>query len=171
MSRYKANPLSRNDIRRFVRMLKRSVGMEDMLLFPVVEFMESILPIIIPDFQLEIVPVKEMGTKHGETYPSKSLIRIREDVYERAVAGEPRDRMTLAHEIGHLFIHDNDVIALCRMQPGEKLLPYEDPEWQADCFAGELLASSYLIKGFSEYEVMEKCNVSFMAARVQISKL
>ena len=43
---------------------------------------------IIPDFQLEIVPQNEMGNKHGETFPNKNIIRIREDVYERAVAVE-----------------------------------------------------------------------------------
>lgn len=115
-------------------------------------FLENILPILIPDFQLEIVPREEMGNKHGETYPSKNLIRIREDVYMNAVEGNGRDRLTIAHEIGHLLLHDDDSIALCRLEPNEKLKPYEDPEWQADAFGGELLASSYLIRGLTSAE-------------------
>lgn len=99
MSKYKAEPLSRNDIRRYVRKLKKSVGLDDMLMFPIIEFLENIIPMIIPDFRLEIVPKEEMGINHGETYPSKNLIRIREDVYERAVAGVPRDRLTIAHDM------------------------------------------------------------------------
>ena len=171
MSKYKAEPLSRNDIRRYVRKLKKSVGLDDMLMFPIIEFLENIIRMIIPDFRLEIVPKEEMGINHGETYPSKNLIRIREDVYERAVAGVPRDRLTIAHEIGHLFLHENDVIALCRMEPGETLKAYEDPEWQANCFGGELLASFYLIRGMSEEEVMKSCGVSAQAAHILVSKL
>ncbi|MDO5748982.1 MAG: ImmA/IrrE family metallo-endopeptidase [Planctomycetia bacterium] len=136
--------------------------------FPVVQFLENILTILIPDFQLEIVPQKEFGSKHGETYPSKNLIRIREDVYLGAVNGCGRDRLTIAHEIGHLFMHEDDSIALCKLGPNEKLRPFEDPEWQANAFGGELLASTYLIKGMSVAEVSKQCGVSMDAARVQL---
>ena len=145
--------------------------MEDELYFPILSFVENILPILVPDFQFEVVPESEMGNKHGETYPSKNLIRIREDIYLRAAAGEGRDRLTVAHEVGHLFLHEDDAIALCRLEPGEKLKPYEDPEWQADAFGGELLASSYLIVGMSQSEVERKCGVSSAAARVQLNSI
>ena len=171
MNCYKANAVSRNDIRRCVRELKKLVGMENVLYFPIVKFLENVLPVLIPDFQLEIVPKDEMRDKHGETFPDKCLIRIREDIYYGAIGGNGRDRLTLAHEIGHLLLHEGNGIALCRMQPGERLKSYEDPEWQADAFGGELLASSYLIKGMSESEVMRKCGVSSSAARVQLRTL
>ena len=171
MNCYKADAISRNDIRRFIRNLKKKVGLENNLYFPILFFVENILPILIPDFQIEVVPTSEMGNKHGETYPSNNLIRIREDVYLRAASGEGRDRLTIAHEVGHLFMHDDDFIALCRLAPNEKLKPYEDPEWQADAFGGELLASSYLIKGMSIYAVSKKCGVSLSAAQVQLSSL
>ena len=171
MNCYKADAVSRNEIRRFIRALKEKVGLESELYFPILPFVENILPILIPDFQFEVVPVTEMGNKHGETYPSKNLIRIREDVYLRAAAGEGRDRLTIAHEVGHLFMHEDDCIALCRLAPTEKLKPYEDPEWQADAFGGELLASSYLIKGMNPYAVSTKCGVSISAAQVQLRSL
>jgi len=168
MNCFKADACSRRDIQRFVYSLKKKVGLENELYFPVIEFLENVLPMIIPDFNYEIVSENEMGNKHGETYPSKNLIRIREDVYDRAVAGEGRDRLTVAHEIGHLFMHEDDCVALCRLEPDEKLKPFEDPEWQADCFGGELLASSYLIKGMRACEVEERCGVSGAAARCQL---
>ena len=132
------------------------------------QFLENILPILISDFQLEIVPQREMGNKHGETYPSRKLIRIREDVYMGAVDGCGRDRLTIAHEIGHLFLHEDDSIALCKLAPNEKLRPFEDPEWQSNAFGGELLASTYLIKGMTAVDVSEKCGVSMDTARVQL---
>ena len=76
--------------------------------------------------------------------------------------------MTVAHEIGHLFLHENDSVALCRLAPTDKLRAFEDPEWQADAFGGELLASSYLIKGMNELEVQISCGVSAAAARIQL---
>lgn len=171
MNCYKATGISRNDIRRYVRKIKKMVGLEDTLYFPILPFLENILPVLIPDFQLEIVPITEMGNKHGETYPSKNLIRIREDVYLRAATGEGRDRLTIAHEIGHLLLHEDTAIALCRLEPNQKLKPYEDPEWQADAFGGELLASSYLIQNMNEQQVQEKCGVSASAARCQLRAL
>ena len=171
MNCYKAAPLGREPIRSFIRQLKREIGLEYELYFPIIPFLEHILPILVPDFQLEILPEEEMGNKHGETYPSKNLIRIREDVYLNAVQGKGRDRLTIAHEIGHLFEHEDDAVAVCRLAPGEKLKPYEDPEWQADAFGGELLASSYLIEGMTANEVSQKCGVSLSAARVQLKAL
>ena len=168
---YKAAPVSRDDIRQLARTIKRSVGLEYTMYFPILQFVENILPFIIPDFQFEVVPETEMGGKHGETYPSKNLIKIREDVYLRAANGEGRDRATIAHEVGHLFMHEDESIALCRLEPEEQLKPYEDPEWQADAFAGELLASSYLIRGMTVTEVQTKCGVSSSAAHVQLSAL
>ena len=168
MSCYKASAISRKNIQSFIRYLKKMVHLENEMYFPVVQFLENILPILISDFQLEIVPQREMGNKHGETYPSRNLIRIREDVYLGAVAGCGRDRLTIAHEIGHLFLHEDDSIALCKLAPNEKLRPFEDPEWQANAFGGELLASTYLIKGMTAVDVSEKCGVSMDAARVQL---
>ena len=171
MNCYKASPRSRNDIRRFVRYIKQLTHLENELEFPIMIFFENILPTLISEFSMEIVPVSEMGNKHGETYPSKNLIRIREDVYERACAGSGRDKLTIAHEIGHLLMHDEDCVALCRLAPNEKLKAYEDPEWQANAFGGELLASSYLIKDMTIAEVQRKCGVSEDAARVQLNSL
>lgn len=168
---YKADAISRDEIRKYVRLLKKNVGLEYELYFPILSFVENILPILIPDFQFEVVPEAEMGNKHGETYPSKNLIRIREDIYLRAAAGEGRDRLTVAHEVGHLFLHEDDSIALCRLEPGDKLKPYEDPEWQADAFGGELLASSYLIEGMNSGEVEKMCGVSAAAAKVQLKSI
>ena len=171
MNCIKADPVSRENIRRFVRTIKRKVGLEYELYFPILPFVENVLPLFIPDFQFEVVPEAEMGGKHGETYPSKNIMRIREDVYLNAANGEGRDRLTIAHEVGHLFMHEDDSIALCRLAPAEHLRAYEDPEWQADAFGGELLASSYLIVGMSEREVQEKCGVSSSAAHIQLSAL
>lgn len=168
MDSYKAEAISRMDICRCVHELKGLIGLSEELNFPILPFVENALPGLVPDYQFEVLPCSEMGNKHGETYPSKHLIKIREDVYLRASEGKGRDRLTIAHEVGHLFMHNENNIALCRLEPNERLKPYEDPEWQANAFGGELLASTYLISGMNASEVSRKCGVSMDAAKVQL---
>jgi len=168
MNSNKAAPMSRKQIRRLIRYIKKQAGLENELYFPIIPFVENVLPLMFEDYQFEVVPIEEMGKKHGETFPNSNTIKIREDIYLRAVKGEGRDRMTIAHEVGHFFLHEKDSISLCRLAPGEKLKPFEDPEWQANAFGGELLASSYLIRNLSKNEVMNKCGVTFEAASIQV---
>jgi toxin-antitoxin system, toxin component family protein len=92
-----------------------------------------------------------MGAKHGETIPSENRIRIREDVYERACNGYGRDRLTMAHELGHLLLHRVEMITLAR-EDGD-IPPYKDPEWQANAFVGELLAPYEYIKDMSIIDI------------------
>lgn len=165
---YKAAPQSRDQLRRYVQYIKEKTGLQNEIYFPILPFVENVLPMMFPDYQFEILPKEVMGSKHGETYPNKNIIRIREDIYEGAASGKGRDRLTVAHEVGHFFNHEEDSIILCRLAPGQKLKPYEDPEWQADAFAGELLAPSHLIRNMSVQEVMLKCGVSEAAAKNQL---
>lgn len=69
--------------------------------FPIVQFIEWILPELGLDF--EIVPVEELGNAYGVTHTQKGIMTIREDVYDRAVDGNARDRFTLCHELGHFY--------------------------------------------------------------------
>ena len=53
----------------------------------------------------------------------------------------------------------------------KKVKTYSDPEWQAKCFAGELLVPAHLMKGCSAEEIVEECGVSYDAAKIQYRKL
>ena len=90
--------------------------------------------------------------------------------YTAACDNNGRARFTVTHEIGHFLIHTPDSIVLCRRIEGMKLPPNEDPEWQANTFAGELLAPSYLITNLSTRQVMELCGVSEKAAEIALTK-
>lgn len=167
---YKAKPISREIIRAYVKRIKTFLGLENTLPFPILKLVEVIFPTVFPNFNFEVLSKEEMGDKHGETNPEEGWIHIREDVYEGACNGKGRDRFTIAHEAGHFLMHKTSSITLCRMETTKKLKPYEDPEWQADAFAGELLAPSYLIEGMTPEEVSKNAIVSISAARVQLSK-
>lgn len=149
MSSYVAEPISRKKIRVITNIVRDTFDLKDERYFPVVEFLEMGLSEIDDDFNYEIESFQKMGGRHGVTYPEKSLIVLREDVYENAVEGVPRDRFTIAHEIGHYLMHRPEKIAFARKNSEEKLAAYLDPEWQANTFAGELLAPPHIIKNLS----------------------
>ena len=135
MANVVAQGISRKKIRAFTKYVRELSGMTDRLYFPVVEFLEIILPNLIDDFTYEIVEHSEMPDKEGETIPSLNTIKIREDVYEKATQGDGRARFTILHEVGHLLMHDNDRVALCRKSDNAPLKAYCGQNMFKNCSA------------------------------------
>jgi Zn-dependent peptidase ImmA (M78 family) len=171
MAEYIAKPTSRMKIRNFANGIREYLEWYDEKYFPVVEFLELVIPQLEPDFSYEIVPVEEMKHQYGLTYPDKKLICLREDVYEKAAEGTARDRFTIAHEIGHYFMHRPGELVLARNQNKEKIPAYQDPEWQANTFAGELLAPPQIITGLTAKEISLCCGVSLDVAKIQLKNI
>lgn len=155
--------LSRDKIRGFTRSIREACKWEDKTYFPIVQFIEWCLPEIDPEFEFIVAPASEMGDNYGLTNTAKHEIRIREDVYEAACAGNPRHRFTMCHELGHYLLHQPELISLAR----GAVPKYCEPEWQANTFAGELMAPYDLIQGMSVEEIAVKCGMSDQAARIQ----
>jgi len=162
---YIAAPMSRKAIRELALLIRDVVGLKDKDSFPVIPFLEKGLPQIDEDFVLEIKETAKMK-EYGIAYPKDRKIVLREDVYLKAIKDEPRDRFTIAHEIGHYIMHIPERIGLARTN--EKPKPYQDPEWQANTFAGELLAPSTAIDGLTINQVAEMYKVSKKVAEIQL---
>lgn len=160
--------MSRKEIRQLVEVVRDAVELTEKRYFPVAEFLELVLTTIDENFEYEVKTVEEMGSRYAVTYPEEKRIDIREDVYDRAADGNPRDRFTIAHEIGHYLMHSPSTVSFAR-DSGQRTPPYLDPEWQANTFAGELLAPPALIKGLSVERVMEECGVSRKVAGIQLN--
>ena len=131
--------------------------------FPIVHFIEWIMANPENGMELEILTKEEMQDTYGTTNTGSNKMRIREDVYEGAVRGNPRDRFTLCHELGHYFLHQPENISYAR---GD-IPAYRNPEWQANVFAAELLAPYELVKNMSTNEIAEKCGMSHQAAHIK----
>ena len=161
-------PLSRKDIQIMTERVRSSIKWDDPW-FPVVQFLEFGLPKIFPGFLFDVLSKSEMGDNHGATIPERNLIQIREDVFEGAFSGKGRDRMTIAHEIGHYFLHRDLPILTKKMPQGGSHKPFLDSEWQASCFAGELLIPVTLRgQRLVAQDISEKCGVSLDAANVTL---
>ena len=163
MPNTRAVAMSRNKIAEIAQIVLSAVELDDTLYFPVVHFIEIMAAEDSIDFNYELVEVNELAGTYATTNTSENVMYIREDVYKRAVKGNPRDRFTLCHEIGHYFLHRPETISNAR---GE-VPRYCDPEWQANAFAGELMAPRNLIKGMTSKEIAEECGMSMTAADIQ----
>lgn len=78
-----------------------------------------------------------MGDNLGLTQPG-GMILLREDVYEGACEGNGFHRFTVAHEIGHVIMH-SEQIGFARAFHNQNDKVYCNSEWQANEFAGSLL--------------------------------
>ncbi|MCU7932791.1 MAG: ImmA/IrrE family metallo-endopeptidase [Candidatus Thiodiazotropha sp. (ex Codakia rugifera)] len=166
---FEVPPLSRVQIRKMarkIRALSNELLGSQCVCFDVVKFLDVGLVRVIPEFKLEILTTAELGRAHGMTYPDHHTIQVREDVYEAAYNGQGRDRLTLAHELGHYVLHAG--IGLARTPADENVKPYRQSEWQANAFGGELLVSAdYVGQCASLFEVASRFGVTNDAAKVQ----
>lgn len=124
-----------------------------------------------------IIEVCEQGDprlagKYALTYPDKDIILISEETYDYAADGDGRARFTVAHEIGHLFMHKGQM-SFARSSTGSHKI-FEDAEWQADTFASHfLIDDSYLpSKSFLQdpSHIADMFGTSYQAAEVYVRK-
>jgi hypothetical protein len=162
-------PLSRKIIREYTSHIRGKFGIKSAR-FPIVEVLELVMPRVISGFFLDICDEEEMTAQfgagcHGMTFPDEKVMHIREDIYQRARRGEGRDRFTLAHELAHLLLHSGQRFA---RRASVDTKPFMQSEWQANCFAGELLVSYLHVRECrSHYDVAELFGVSTQAAETQ----
>lgn len=162
----KAQPRSRIEIRRLAEEIKESLNLNLDDKINIIEVFEHLALLL--GYEYEIVCDNEMRNNYGETDLSNKVIRIRESVYIGATNGIPRDRFTIAHEIGHFILHCNGY-SLCRTD--KEVRPFEDPEWQANTFAAEFLVATSKIKGYSINRVSSIYGVSKEVAAIQLKNI
>ncbi len=166
MEEYIIEPRTRKELRELTYEFRRELGFEKQIYFPVVEVLEK-FPILY-GIDYEVIDDCDVSKDvHAYSDIAEKKIYIKESVYNGACEGIGRDRMSIAHEFGHSL-----TICICKfkIEKYEGQVPraaFRCPEWQAKCFAGELLVPAYLTKGFSKEEIAVRCGVSAEAASVQ----
>lgn len=149
----------------------RSVFSEMMALplYVPIDRIYEVLPELIEGFSFEVVTKADIGDDHGLTYPGKQIILIREDIYDGACRGNGRDRFTMAHELGHLFLHRE--VRFARSPHNTTVPIYMNSEWQADTFAsGFLVDKEALGRCKSVEEVTDTFGISIAAAKCRFGK-
>lgn len=163
---YEAAPLSRANLRAFAAQVREGLGFATIPYIDIEKLLDFVLPRAFPDFAYAVCPASEMGNNHGLANPDERWIKLREDVHRRACEGQGRDRLTVVHELAHVLLHTRDRVMLRRGDGAPKT--YKDPEWQADCFAGEFLMSYRLAGGCTgPGDLVTRFGVTPSAAGVQ----
>jgi len=171
MQTYVMQPCSRLDLRRLAMRVRQILNAENILYFPIAELLE-LMPVLFPPCCPIIVKDYELPSGvHADTDVGNHIIRIKQSVYDGAFNGNGRDRMTIAHEIGHYLLICVLGFKFQRNFSDSAVQKYQDPEWQAKCFAGELLIPAHLVQGMNPNEIAVACGVSVHAAETQWSKL
>lgn len=156
--------VSRAQIRGFAGVFRQKLRLGTGWL-DIVKVAENVLPLALKKYEFQILEDSEMKGAHGLTFPDQGIVQIAESVYVGACKGQGRDRMTIAHELGHLMLHTN--IPMARPAPGVALRAFENSEWQANAFGGELLCPhGEVLLCSSASELVTKFGVSFDAAEV-----
>lgn len=166
MSQIRVQARSRKDIREIAKKFREGLGLSETIYLPVIEVFE-VAPYLYDGLTTEIVEDFELKDRYAETDIENKVIRVRQSIYDKAYNGDGFSRMTIMHEIGHYECLVNQPISFSRTSDNITIAAYEDPEWQAKCFAGEVMVPANLTKGMSPLEIKEKCGVSDLAARYQ----
>jgi Zn-dependent peptidase ImmA (M78 family) len=162
---------SRQDIENLAFAVREIVGMQQVAFFPILRFAETVLPQIVPNLVFDVQAADFMGDRMGAVDPLSGAFFVRIDCYEGAFANNPRDRFTIAHEVGHALMHVGTLNRTSDRQ-ADKLPAYLDPEWQANFFAGALLMSQHLVVACTSLEeIMHKFGVSRECAAVRAKVL
>ena len=168
---FKVEPKSRNDLRETARVIREKLKIKT-LFFPIVELLDS-LTILDPTFNYAVEEDCEFAPgEHAYWEPVERTMHIRESVYNGAYEGKGRDRMTIAHEVGHYILHTDQYPKMCRAISPRSIRAFESSEWQAKAFAAELLIPADIIdSSCSPEEIAEQCGVSLEAAIFQLKHI
>lgn len=169
-------PLQIVEIRDLTDAIRSSMGVLPTSPFPVLEFLEFSLFDGLEGFDWCIADLP-YGTEacaypDGCTdNPDGPFIKLTQSVYDAAVDGDGRARMTILHECGHVLLHRK--VAVHHRGPGLQIIKnYENSEWQADAFGAELLMPPPCFVGHESLEAFRRhMLVSSKAALVQGRKL
>jgi len=145
---------------------RRSLMVEDQWAPDLIDILEQKLPGLFPGF--EFVCQSDAFLGGANAFTRHPRIFARASVREGVRNWNGRDRFTLAHELGHLFMHPEAPAP--RMVLKNRAAPIDDlrksAEWQANKFATFFLMPEHIVRQFSSAEELaEHCRVSLEAAR------
>lgn len=166
---YIAEPIQRTTIREAAGAIRRFFCVDNALYLPVIQILEQAMPLLFSKFSYDIVAKSEFpDNRHAETDVVNHIIKIREDIYDGAIKGNGRDRMTIMHEIAHYLLIVVFGVKFERNFDNRDVAAYQNPEWQAKALAGEIMCPHDMIQSFSVDEVAEKCGVSKEVAQYNL---
>jgi hypothetical protein len=125
----------------------------------------------------KVVDDNGLGAVDAKTEYSGDIVTItcKRSVENRAALGVGRDRMTLAHELGHAIMHSGETnfrhAGARGATPLSATTAYESAEHQAKVFASAFLIHDDIAANMSIEEISEQFGVSLEAAKICFERL
>lgn len=161
------SPRKEKEIRAAAEQLRKVLVSDDKIKYLQIEsILEYKMPELYPGFRYEIVDPSEMPDREAEMNPTEFCIRIQEPIYRKALEGDGHCRFTIAHELGHFFLHRAQPLAFGRKAENGNIPTYQNSEWQADIFARNLLAPFSMTRGMIAKQIEELFGVSKKVAHI-----
>jgi hypothetical protein len=101
-------------------------------------------------------------------------LHVDREIWRVAELGDPLARFILAHEVGHIILHDHHAKAFSPFEPGKKRRTINEisAEWQANTFAEYLLLPDHIVGAFYDSTELAKwCSVERKLAEERMQAL
>ena len=165
------SPRKESEIRTSAEQMRKVLtNHPDIKFLDIVNILELKMPEIFPGFRYEIVDTSEMPDREAEMNPFEFCIRIQEPIYRKAIDGDGHCRFTIAHELGHFFLHRTQTLAFGRKAKNGIIPAYQNSEWQANVFARNLLAPYSMTRNMSPQAIESLFGVSRIVANIIAGK-
>jgi hypothetical protein len=156
-------PMSASRIEDAASQLRKILSIDPDCRVQMVQFVENVLPEVLPDYVFCVMPDEEMPGMDGITAIESFTICLSEHTYVDLCSGKPEARLVAAHELGHLMLHSQQPHSLARRSVNDDSV---DPEWQADRFAEVwLMPRAGVIKCKTAQDVATRFTVPIEAAQ------
>ncbi|UVO34016.1 ImmA/IrrE family metallo-endopeptidase [Bradyrhizobium arachidis] len=154
---YRVRILSREDIAK-IAMAWWSLACSGRHSFNICKFVLDVLPNQIKAKGKLVLEFYDQGPGDAPAYVTFNPLTLHVDhgVWDAADRGEPYARYIIAHEIGHLVLHDRYAVAFSEEEAA--LLSYvqneESAEWQAHVFAALFLVPDHIAIKFNDADLI-----------------
>jgi IrrE N-terminal-like domain len=140
------------DIAEIALAWRKAAQNENSAYFNVVEFVETVLRRTLSrgPINIEFFDAPEDQPPAYVTFAPSLTLRVDRELWDLAKLGDPEARFIIAHEIGHLILHNHNAKGFsddptARIKFGEK---EHSAEWQADTLAAYFLLPTHIVAAF-----------------------
>lgn len=150
---YKVRFRSEEEIAETALAWRAAAWSKNLAYFNVVEFVEDCLQALYTKKGRLIVDFFDAATEEDPAYVTFNPLTLHVDreTWYLAKLGEPDARFIVAHEVGHILLHDHHAKAFSN-DPSQKLNFVQDEEsaeWQANKFASHFLLPCHIVSAFA----------------------
>jgi len=154
---------------------RKESGEENSADFSIVKFVDSVLakkfqkkdPLHFDFFDMEV------GEKPAWVSYQPLTLHIDREVWEYARLGDPTSRFIVAHEVGHLILHDHHAKAFSSdTQARRNQIKEISAEWQANIFATHFLLPDHIVLAHNDPgDLAKSCSVTRELAKDRVGAL